>query len=171
MNRLHIHISVTDLDRNIAFYSAMFGTGPNVLKPDYAKWQLDDPRVNFAISARGGKAGLDHLGIQTDSDAGLEAVQQRLSAAGTELEAQQGTTCCYARSDKYWSVDPQGIAWEAFHTLGSAPTFNDQADGDKDSACCAPAPADTDSCCSPAAETSTACCGGDEQQSSGGCCG
>ncbi len=171
MNRLHIHISVNDLQANTAFYSAMFDAEPTVLKPDYAKWQLDDPRVNFAISARGGKAGLDHLGIQTDSDAGLEAMQQRLSAAGASLEAQKGTTCCYARSDKYWSVDPQGIAWEAFHTLGSAPTFNDQGDGDDDSACCAPALDSVDSCCNPATGSSGACCGGDDAQPGTGCCG
>jgi len=169
MNRLHIHIAVTDLQQNIAFYSAMFGAEPSVLQQDYAKWQLEDPRVNFAISARGAVPGLDHLGIQTDTDVGLEAVQQRLADAGASLEAQKGKTCCYARSDKYWSIDPQGIAWEAFHTLGGAPTFNGETDSDEASACCAPTLEPRDSCCNPTAERDKTCCGPDDDKSTQGC--
>jgi catechol 2,3-dioxygenase-like lactoylglutathione lyase family enzyme len=136
MSRFHVHIAVEDLQRNIGFYSAVFGAPPTVLKDDYAKWQLDDPKINFAISTRGRRPGLDHVGIQAESDADLAAVRERLEAAGIQGLSQEGTTCCYARSDKYWTVDPQGIAWEAFHTLGSAPVFGDSL-GEDASACCA----------------------------------
>ncbi|MEJ2688290.1 MAG: ArsI/CadI family heavy metal resistance metalloenzyme [Gammaproteobacteria bacterium] len=139
MARFHVHVTVNDLQTNIDFYSTVFGTAPSVVKDDYAKWMLDDPRVNFAISTRGREPGLDHVGIQTESDSELAAIEGRLSAAGIAGEAQTGTACCYARSDKYWTVDPQGIPWETFHTLGSVPTFNEEeADGAEGSACCAP---------------------------------
>lgn len=145
MNRFHVHVAVEDLQANIDFYSAMFGVAPEVIKDDYAKWMLDDPRVNFAISTRGRKPGLDHVGIQADSGEGLAEVEQRLTSAGLKGVAQEGTACCYARSDKYWTVDPQGIAWEAFHTLGSVPTFNDAGETQTEgSACCAPSVSD---CC------------------------
>ncbi|MGA7800477.1 MAG: ArsI/CadI family heavy metal resistance metalloenzyme [Gammaproteobacteria bacterium] len=140
MARFHVHVAVQDLQTNIDFYSTVFGAAPDVVKDDYAKWMLNDPKVNFAISTRGRKPGLDHVGIQTDSDAELAAIEGRLAAAGIAGEAQAGATCCYARSDKYWTVDPQGIPWETFHTLASAPTFND-ADGaqaGEGNACCAP---------------------------------
>jgi len=140
MTRLHVHIAVADLDRNIAFYTALFGAGPTVIKPDYAKWQLDDPRVNFAISTHGRTPGMDHIGIQTDSAEELDAVHQRLSAAGIKDVDQPGAACCYARSDKYWTTDPQGIAWEAFHTLESVPMFGDAIDtAGEHGACCTPA--------------------------------
>lgn len=140
MKRLHVHIAVEDLDANIGFYSAMFQAEPSVRHLDYAKWMLDDPKVNFAISARGRKAGLDHLGIQVESGEELEAVNQGLAAAALPTEAQMDTACCYARSDKYWTVDPQGIAWEAFHSLGSIPMFGEEAvaEAPATSACCAP---------------------------------
>lgn len=144
MSRLHIHIAVDDLPRNINFYSAMFGASPSVVKADYAKWQLEDPKVNFAISARGRKAGLDHVGIQADSADELAAIEARLQQANLPGEAQIGATCCYAKSDKYWSVDPQGIAWEAFHTLGEAALFTETAPMESGSACCAP---QLSSCC------------------------
>jgi len=138
MSRLHIHIAVDDLQHNINFYSAMFGASPTVLKTDYAKWQLEDPKVNFAISSRGRKAGLDHVGIQADTADELAAIEARLQQADLPGKAQIGTTCCYAKSDKYWTVDPQGIAWEAFHTLGGAALFTETAPMESGSACCAP---------------------------------
>jgi catechol 2,3-dioxygenase-like lactoylglutathione lyase family enzyme len=125
MKRLHVHIAVDDLEDNIRFYSALFQTEPSVRKADYAKWMLNDPRVNFAISARGRAAGLDHLGIQVDSGEELETVNRSLAAAALPSEAQKQAACCYARSDKYWTVDPQGIAWEAFHSLDSIPMFGE----------------------------------------------
>jgi catechol 2,3-dioxygenase-like lactoylglutathione lyase family enzyme len=140
VSRLHIHISVDDLEQNIRFYSALFGTAPSVSKEDYAKWDLAEPAVNFAISRRGAQTGLDHVGIQAENAAELAAVQARLQAAGISGVEQAGTACCYARSDKYWTRDPQGIAWEAFHTLDSIPTFNEQeADAAPASSCCVPA--------------------------------
>ncbi len=138
MSRLHIHIAVDDLQHNINFYSAMFGASPTVLKTDYAKWQLEDPKVNFAISSRGRKAGLDHVGIQADTADELTAIEARLQRANLPGEAQTGTICCYAKSDKYWTVDPQGIAWEAFHTLGEAALFTETMPMESGSACCAP---------------------------------
>lgn len=139
MKRLHVHIAVADLAPNIEFYSTLFGQPPTVVKADYAKWSLEDPRVNFAISTRAARTGLDHLGIQVEEEGELEAVQARLEQAGMPGEVQAGTACCYARSDKYWTADPQGIAWEAFHTLASVPTFNEQGVSDtSDGACCTP---------------------------------
>jgi catechol 2,3-dioxygenase-like lactoylglutathione lyase family enzyme len=140
MSRLHVHISVDDLEQNIRFYSALFGTLPSVSKDDYAKWDLAEPAVNFAISRRGAKTGLDHVGIQAENAEELATLQSRLQAAGISGVEQSGTACCYARSDKYWTRDPQGIAWEAFHTLDSIPTFNEQeAAAAPASGCCVPA--------------------------------
>lgn len=138
MKRLHIHVAVADLGQSIAFYAQLFGAAPAVSRPDYAKWMLDDPRVNFAISARGIEPGIDHLGIQTDSDDELEGLRAQLEDAGMDMVSQKATTCCYAESNKHWVTDPQGIAWETFHTLGEAPTFG-SAERAPDSACCAPA--------------------------------
>ncbi|NOS96034.1 MAG: glyoxalase/bleomycin resistance/dioxygenase family protein [Methylotenera sp.] len=137
MKRMHIHVSVDDLNKSITFYNTLFGTAPTVQKADYAKWMLTDPLVNFAISQRGAKAGLDHVGIQVDNDEELAEIKARLDAADMSVLTQEGTTCCYAKSDKHWVQDPSGIAWETYHTLDSAPTFNDAAH-DNDSACCAP---------------------------------
>jgi catechol 2,3-dioxygenase-like lactoylglutathione lyase family enzyme len=120
MKRMHLHLAVENLDRNIAFYSHLFGAAPSVHKSDYAKWMLEDPRINFAISTRGAKPGLDHLGIQVESAGELESVRGHLAAADAGVEA-EASECCYARSDKYWVQDPQGIAWEAYHTLGAIP--------------------------------------------------
>ncbi|HYE34044.1 ArsI/CadI family heavy metal resistance metalloenzyme [Methylocaldum sp.] len=125
MKRFHVHIAVDDLEKNIRFYSALFQTEPSVRETDYAKWMLDDPRINFAISARGSKSGLDHLGIQVESTEELEAVQQGLTTAALPVAAQKQAACCYAQSDKYWTVDPQGIAWEAFHSLSTIPMFGE----------------------------------------------
>jgi catechol 2,3-dioxygenase-like lactoylglutathione lyase family enzyme len=123
MKRLHIHVSVEDLAESVRFYSTLFDAPPTVAKPDYAKWMLDDPRVNFAISTRSSKAGLDHLGIQAENAAELEDLGSRLAQADVAITAQKGASCCYAKSDKYWTIDPQGIAWESFHTLDSVPMY------------------------------------------------
>ncbi|HUU71139.1 MAG TPA: ArsI/CadI family heavy metal resistance metalloenzyme [Burkholderiales bacterium] len=139
MKRMHIHVAVSDLATSIGFYSNLFKAEPSVVETDYAKWMLDDPRVNFAISARGISPGLDHLGIQVDSAGELGEIHDRLDAAGEAMLSQEATTCCYARSDKHWVTDPQGLAWETFHTLGSAPTFGSGRDAlSEDNACCAP---------------------------------
>lgn len=140
MKRFHVHVAVNNLSESIRFYSAMFAAEPTVTKPDYAKWMLDDPRINFAISQRDAKAGLDHLGIQLDSGVELNELNQRLDEAALPVEEQKDAACCYAKSDKYWTIDPQGIAWEAFHSLATIPTFcEDTAVPVKTaSACCAP---------------------------------
>ena len=125
MKRLHVHVAVHDLQKSIRFYSALFAAAPVVKKDDYAKWMLDDPRVNFAISTRGGKAGIDHLGIQAENGAELEDLGTRLAQADVAITAQKGASCCYAKSDKYWTIDPQGVAWESFHTLDSVPMYGE----------------------------------------------
>ncbi|MDP2247458.1 MAG: ArsI/CadI family heavy metal resistance metalloenzyme [Nitrosomonadales bacterium] len=138
MKRMHVHISVDDLSQGIQFYNHLFGASPSVEKQDYAKWMLDDPRVSFAISQRGEKTGLNHLGIQVDDDNELDIIKERLEAADLSMLTQEGTTCCYAKSDKHWVQDPSGIAWESYRTLDTAPTFSAPADEHTDSACCAP---------------------------------
>ncbi|WP_009907511.1 ArsI/CadI family heavy metal resistance metalloenzyme [Burkholderia thailandensis] len=125
MKRYHVHVSVANLADSIRFYSALFAVEPTVVKDDYAKWMLDDPRINFAISQRGAAPGLDHLGMQAEDDAELAEMRARLDHAALPIDEQIGTACCYARSDKYWTVDPQGIAWEAYRTLGEVPTFGE----------------------------------------------
>jgi catechol-2,3-dioxygenase len=125
MKRFHVHVAVTDLEQSIRFYSSLFGAEPALKKPDYAKWMLDDPRLNFAISKRSSHAGLNHLGLQADSGAELEEIGTRLAQADICTSAQKGASCCYAKSDKYWTVDPQGIAWESFHTLDDVPLYGD----------------------------------------------
>src|SRR3546814_1994103 len=118
MKRLHVHRRVDDLARSIDFYTALFGSAPSLVKHDYAKWQIDEPRVNFAISKRSGAAGLDHLGIQVDDGAELTEVAERLSSFGAELVEQKDAHCCYAHSDKAWARDAQGISWDTFLTHG-----------------------------------------------------
>ena len=147
MSRLHLHIAVNDLEQNIHFYSALFGAGPSVLKHDYAKWDLADPAVNFAISSRTDSSGLDHVGVQAENEEELKALQARLDAAGIAGKQQTGTACCYARSDKYWSLDPQGIAWEAFHSLESIPTFNESESETPAQGCCVPEVGSSSGCC------------------------
>jgi len=141
MKRLHVHVGVHDLQKSIRFYSALFAAEPTVSKPDYAKWMLEDPRVNFAISTRATKAGLDHLGIQAEDGAELEEIGSRLAQADVSLLPQKGASCCYAKSDKYWTLDPQGIAWESFHSLDSVPVYGEDhvPEAASKSACCAPA--------------------------------
>ena len=123
MKRFHVHVAVDDLDHAIGVYSALFAAQPSVTKPDYAKWMLDDPRVNFAISARGRPAGLDHLGIQVEDQGELQEVYGRLDQAGAPVREQGQTQCCYARSEKSWIDDPAGISWETFHTTGEATDY------------------------------------------------
>ena len=138
MKRFHVHAHVEDLQASVAFYSRMFGAAPARVESDYAKWMLEDPRINFAISTRGGAAGVDHLGIQTDSAEELAELKARAQAADLALQDEGETTCCYARSEKHWVTDPQGIAWEHFHTLDNIPVFSQkQASADAGSACCA----------------------------------
>ena len=146
MKRFHVHLHVDDLAKSIAFYNALFSSQPARSEADYAKWMLEDPSVNFAISTRGSHAGIDHLGIQTDDPAELAAMKARAEAADMALLDEGETTCCYARSEKHWVTDPQGIAWEHFHTLGNIPVFNEAVqeaavpvpESTAGSACCAP---------------------------------
>ena len=151
MKRMHVNLSVKDLDASIEFYNSLFASEPDVVKVDYAKWMLDDPRINFAISTRGNKKGIDHLGIQVENDSELDEVYGRLKDAGAPVIEEGATTCCYAESEKSWIFDPEGIAWETFLTLGESPVYgNDMIKQvSTDSACCTPAqtPVKTGSSC------------------------
>lgn len=146
MKRLHVHVGVDNLDQSVAFYSALFGAEPSVTKSDYAKWMLDDPRVNFAISCKEGAAkGVEHLGIQVEDGAELADVYGRLKVAGGPVLEEGATTCCYAKSEKSWITDPDGVVWEAFLTQGESTVYGDSPDFDQLSgdnaaatACCAP---------------------------------
>jgi catechol 2,3-dioxygenase-like lactoylglutathione lyase family enzyme len=143
MKRLHVHVSVADLSQSISFYSALFAAEPAVTKPDYAKWMLDDPRMNFAISARGSAAGVDHLGIQVETPDELQEVYGRLQQADRPVLEEGATTCCYAKSEKSWITDPQGVSWETFLTSGESTVYGDSVDlgpirtTAKSGACCA----------------------------------
>ncbi len=136
MKRFHVHLHVEDLDRSIAFYSRLFGAEPTRVESDYAKWMLEDPRINFAISTRGREAGIDHLGFQTDDAAELAELKARAESADMALLDEGATTCCYARSEKHWVTDPSGVAWEHFQTLADIPVFHEPK-------------ADTAACCTP----------------------
>ncbi len=142
MKRFHVHVAVADIQQSINFYSTFFNSAPTVEREDYAKWMLDDPRINFAISNRGRSPGLDHLGIQVDDGDALKEISARLKEAQQPILQQEQTTCCYAKGDKTWVHDPQGIAWESFYTTGSATTYGEDAElsvqGRGNSACCAP---------------------------------
>lgn len=155
MKRMHVHVSVEDLSTAIGFYSALFSVKPNVLKEDYAKWMLDDPRVNFAVSTRGREPGLDHLGIQVEDQDELQDIYARLHNAGGTFVEQGATTCCYAKSEKSWIDDPAGISWETFLTSGESTNYGDSFDREAriahQKACCVPQPA------SPP-KTASACC-------------
>ena len=171
MKRMHVHVAVDDLQRSIGFYSALFASAPTIVKSDYAKWMLDDPRVNFAISTRGRTPGLDHLGIQVETRDELTEVYARLHEAGGDVVEQGQTTCCYAKSEKSWIDDPSGIAWETFHTTGESTDYGDGT-GERiarvapekaaaaEAACCtpapAPAPAAQSTCCTAAAAVTPA---------------
>jgi catechol 2,3-dioxygenase-like lactoylglutathione lyase family enzyme len=140
MKRFHVHVAVEDLDATIRFYSTVFGMPPTVRKTDYAKWMVDDPRINFAISKGAGAPGIDHLGIQVDSGEELTLLREQVARAQIDAQDQTNASCCYARSDKYWTTDPQGIAWETFHTLESIPVRG-EAGRPQPNACCGGAPA------------------------------
>jgi catechol 2,3-dioxygenase-like lactoylglutathione lyase family enzyme len=154
MKRLHVHMSVDDLDQSIRFYSTLFASEPTVVKPDYAKWMLEDPRVNFAISTHNGRAaGLDHLGIQVENGQELQEVYGRLKTADRPVLEEGKTTCCYAESEKSWISDPAGIAWETFHTTGESTVYGIAAPLERlEGACCVPS-------VEKAAEPANACCG------------
>jgi hypothetical protein len=158
MKRMHVHVSVENLQQSISFYSAMLAAEPSVVKPDYAKWVLDDPRVNFAISTRGRTPGLDHLGIQVEDKDELNEVYARLHRAGGPVLEQGQTNCCYAKSEKSWINDPAGIAWETFLTTGESTDYGDGS-GERIArmvnagACCVPEPVRE-----PAPASSSACC-------------
>ena len=156
MNRFHVHLNVADLEASIRFYSQLFASEPSVRKPDYAKWMLEDPRVNFAISDTGRAPGVDHLGIQAESGDELAALGVRLEAAGNALVPEEATVCCYAKSDKLWTEDPQGTRWETFHTFGDATTYyaGDAACA-TDGAACTPDP----KAMKPKVDKGAACCG------------
>ena len=183
MKRFHVHLGVEDLERSVRFYAQLFSAEPVVRKPDYAKWMLDDPRVNFAISRRGAKAGVNHLGVQVDSDAELAGVRAQFEAADAATTvAEPGASCCYAKSDKHWVTDPQGIAWEAFHTLGTIPTFAGESEPSAAKACCGPAsaesetnadraPASANACgAPPSTEAPKACCAPAPRRKATACC-
>lgn len=137
MKRFHIHIGVEKLDEAIRFYSALFGAEPVKTKADYAKWMLDNPRVNFAVSTRANRKGVDHLGIQAEEEAELSELRERIETADMTVLEEGDTVCCYARSDKSWIQDPAGIPWEAYRTMEDAQFFSSHADR-SESACCAP---------------------------------
>lgn len=154
MKRFHVHVAVNDLPASIAFYSTAFGQPPTVRKDDYAKWMLEDPRINFAISHRGARVGVNHLGLQADNAEELADLRIHFAAAdASSVVDENNVSCCYARSDKHWVRDPQGIAWEAFHSLGDVPLYDGTAPADAAPASCGAAPADI-----PVAATGSGCC-------------
>ncbi len=148
MKRFHIHVGVKDLNQSIQFYSTLFGHKPTKVKEDYAKWMLEDPKVNFAISTRPEKEGVDHLGIQVDEVSELGEISERLKKADLGVFDEGTTTCCYAESSKAWVKDPAGIAWEAYHTMADAETFSGKAKSEMSvNACCPPKAPVKKSCC------------------------
>lgn len=163
MKRLHVHVSVDDLAQSVRFYSTLFAAEPAVTKADYAKWMLDDPRVNFAISTRSGGSGLDHLGIQVETQDELEEVYGRLRQADRPVLDEGATTCCYAQSEKSWITDPQGVSWETFLTTGESTVYGDSADlgaiRTTAAVCCTPE-TPQGACCAPKPElaATAACC-------------
>jgi hypothetical protein len=168
MKRFHLHVSVGNLAESVGFYSRLFGAQPSVQKDDYAKWMLDDPRINFAISSRGHAAGVNHLGLQVDSTEELKALRDQVAQADIAAVEEKGAACCYAKSDKHWIQDPQGIAWETFHTLGSVPVYGEDAApvNPPEAACCVPLATRADdaanaACCLPSGKSAgqSACCG------------
>ncbi len=146
MKRFHIHVGVKNLENSVEFYSTLFGQKPTKLKPDYAKWLLEDPRLNFAISTRTGTEGVDHLGIQVEEPKELSEITERLKNADLKLQDEGETTCCYSKSNKAWVTDPAGVAWEAYQNMADAEVFSEKMDSE--SACCAPsADSNATSCC------------------------
>lgn len=147
MKRFHVHVGVKDLNESIQFYSTLFGQSPSKQKEDYAKWMLEDPRINFAISTRVQSEGIDHLGFQVDESSELGELTERLKNADLGIYGEGTTTCCYANSEKAWVKDPSGIAWETYHTMGDAEVFNEKVKEASASACCAPKTTSAKGCC------------------------
>jgi catechol 2,3-dioxygenase-like lactoylglutathione lyase family enzyme len=169
MKRFHVHVSVDNLDESVRFYSTLFSAQPSVRQSDYAKWMLEDPRMNFAISTHRQPVGVNHLGFQVDSDEELRGLHAQLRAADSQLVEENEQACCYARSDKYWVTDPTGIAWETFHTLGNIPVYGEDTAVFNHGASAVPvqnqAATGKSACCVPAEKTSSAadrakCCPG-----------
>jgi catechol 2,3-dioxygenase-like lactoylglutathione lyase family enzyme len=160
MKRFHVHVAVKDLPDSVRFYSAMFGLAPTVIKPDYAKWMLEDPRVNFAISNRNSAVGVNHLGMQAETETELEDIHAKLALADHAIVAEKGVHCCYANSDKYWVTDPQGIAWESFRSLGDVPRYGGDDHAPASASC---GSEQAGGCCTPANEAAV-------EKKSGGCC-
>lgn len=168
MKRFHVHLGVENLEQSILFYSRLFAAEPTVRKPDYAKWMVDDPRLNFAISSRSGHAGVDHLGLQAENADELARIRTNFAAADQEsLQDEPGANCCYAHGDKHWVTDPQGIAWEGYHTLGEIRYFGEQTGNDTQPSCCAPQNADAAATGSCSVGQTTA---GEPAKASGGRC-
>jgi catechol 2,3-dioxygenase-like lactoylglutathione lyase family enzyme len=163
MKRFHVHVSVENLQASIGFYSHLFGAPPSVEKDDYAKWMLEDPRINFAISQRGLRPGINHLGLQVDTDEELLALRRNVESAGISAIDQIATPCCYSASNKHWVQDPQGVAWETFHTLGSIPVFGEDS---------APVAAEKSACCVPGelSQVSEGAEAGGPSPQQNGCC-
>ncbi len=167
MKRMHIHIAVNELSESVGFYSVLFGASPSIEREDYAKWDLIDPAVNFAISNRGHASGINHLGLQVESESELAHIAQQLDDAEITSSKQEGASCCYAHSNKHWAMDPQGIAWESFHTLNEIPVFGEDTKAnseDESSACCIPlnkdqaADDEAAACCIPNEDDASGCC-------------
>lgn len=157
MKRLHIHVGVENIEEATRFYSALFGTEPVKTKTDYAKWLLDDPRVNFAISTRASKKGVDHLGIQVEENGELDELRGRLKTANLAVFDEGETVCCYAKSDKTWVQDPAGVPWETYRTMEDAQIYGEKPVS-TESACCIPETMGTPNCCEPSTQTA-GCCG------------
>lgn len=158
MKRFHVHVHVADLDSSVRFYSTLFGEQPAVIKSDYAKWMLEDPRVNFAITSGAASPRIDHMGLQVESDDELATIASRLTTAGESVAKQENAACCYARGNKGWVSDPSGLSWETFHTFGENTVYgNDRAPradakSEASESCCAPAPSSSSGCCAPKAQ-------------------
>ena len=179
MKRFHVHVSVRDIDESVRFYSTLFANAPSVQEREYAKWMLDDPRVNFAISTRSGTPGIDHLGIQAENADELAELGARLDAAGQAVVPEAGTECCHARSDKFWTEDPQGTRWETFHTVGRIASYH----GAKDScelssargvdlkALSGAAQTKSDACCDDTTPQGECCAPKPERPADASCCG
>lgn len=157
MKRLHIHIGVENIETAIPFYSALFRAAPVKTKADYAKWLLDDPRVNFAVSTRASKKGVDHLGIQVDETSELDELRGRMKSVALPVFDEGETVCCYAKSDKTWVQDPAGVAWETYRTMEDVQIFGEKP-ASTESACCTPDTKGTPNCCEPS-EATAGCCG------------
>jgi catechol 2,3-dioxygenase-like lactoylglutathione lyase family enzyme len=178
MKRFHLHVSVKNLDESIRFYSTLFARQPAMQQSDYAKWMLEDPRINFAISTHRQPVGVNHVGFQLDSDEEFRDMHAQLLAADSQLIQESEQPCCYARSDKYWVTDPTGIAWETFHTLGSIPTYGEDTAVFNHGASRVPVPIETSTavaCCVPSDKTTpsgmgTDCCGGPAPSNLDACC-